>query len=74
MKKYILIVSIIMSALIGTGYAWAAGNNCCVKSSCACVKGGCSEKGKCACKGDCCANGSCKCSDNTCKNCSCKKS
>lgn len=72
MKRYLLITLIVMSAFIGTGYALAAGNGCCVKSSCACVSGGCCEKGKCACKGDCCANGSCKCSQGACKDCSCK--
>jgi len=30
MKRYLLITLIVMSAFIGTGYALAAGNGCCV--------------------------------------------
>jgi len=75
MKKYIFVLPIVMSMLLGGGYALAAVDGCCAgTSSCGCVKGGCCVDGKCSCKGDCCTKGSCQCAGGKCTaKCGCQK-
>ena len=57
MKKYILLVPILMFMLLGGGYTFAATDGRCAKTSCTCIKGGCCLNGKCACNGNCCVKG-----------------
>ena len=74
MKKYIFALAIVVAAFMGSGYAFAAADGCCVNKSCACVNSGCCTDGKCACKGDCCAKGVCRCAEGKCdKQCVCAK-
>jgi hypothetical protein len=74
MRKYFIMLAIIMPLLLSGGRVLAAVDGCCAKSSCACVKGGCCINGKCACKGDCCSKGSCHCADGKCSTkCNCQK-
>lgn len=74
MKKYILVLPIVVSMLLGGGHALAA-TGCCGNASCVCVKGGCCVKGKCACKGNCCTKDNCNCAEGKCSTkCNCQKS
>lgn len=74
MKRYFLVLPIVMFMLLGGGYALAVAGGCCVKTSCACVKGGCCVNGQCVCKGDCCTKGSCNCASGKCNiECNCQK-
>ena len=74
MKKSLFVLPIVMCMLLGGGYALYAAGNCCVKTSCTCVKGGCCVNGKCACKGNCCMKGDCRCAEGTCNaQCACQK-
>ena len=71
MKKYIFFITLIISMFLINGYAFA-GQTCCVKQPCKCVKSACCKDGKCVCKGDCCINGVCKCAEGKCNTkCSC---
>jgi hypothetical protein len=72
-KKYLLVLFIMTAMLLNGGYALAATDGCCLKTSCACVKGGCCANGECACKGDCCTKDSCQCANGKCgKKCGCQ--
>jgi len=74
MKKYIFVLPIVMSLLLGGGYALAAADGCCVGTPCGCVKGGCCVYGKCSCKGECCTKGNCQCAGAKCTaKCDCQK-
>jgi hypothetical protein len=74
MKKYIILLPIILSMLLGGGYTLALAESCCLKNPCICAKGTCCEDGKCACKGDCCVKGSCQCAEGKCgAKCNCQK-
>ncbi len=65
MKKRIVVIMLVLSALVFSRLAFAQ-PGCCLKSECKCKKVSCCEDGKCACKGNCCAQDACKCLENKC--------
>ena len=73
--KNLLMTLVVISLLLGGGYAQAADKGCCGgKTPCVCASGkACCVDGKCVCKGDCCKD-KCRCAiPGACKDCGCKK-
>lgn len=74
MKRYFLVLPIIMFMLLGNGYPLAAAGQCCMKTSCEYVKAGSCSNGQCSCKVKCCTKDSCGCAEGKCSTkCDCQK-
>ena len=72
--KNLIMALVVLSLLLGGGYAQAADKACCGATTCVCASGkACCVDGKCACKGDCCKD-KCRCAiPGACKDCGCKE-